>query len=753
MCRGTLKAAHPYGGSDMTQSPHSGIQGDRALQAGDEDRLGFRQIAARIATSLVDHASDGGLVVGINGAWGTGKSSLLFLIKDELVKLDAKQRPTVINFRPWLVGQRDTLLASLFSTLSTQINQIAANAGNATGVSVEKAKAAAEALRKFTAGLGRFGSFVEFAGDASGIAPVKWFGLGMKSAGTAAEKKAAERPLPELKDNLVRSLQELGHRFVVTIDDVDRLEPSEVIEVLRLVRSVADFPNVIYLLCYDSEILAHSIKKAAKVKSGQSYLEKIVQLTIMVPTPEAFELRQWFTDDLHAIATPKSEDELSRLRAVIDYEGGRLLRTPRAVVRALDSIRFFWPSLREAGGDLADLVWLQLIKDAKPALYRWIENYSAEATVLALGTGTITDGEKTQQLTKLLGSVDDGSFADSTYRFYFAEHLPGMEADIDENGTFELFQRDGEDVRAAAIRHRRLASPDHYRLYFALAAPAHTVTGFNADEIAAAAEASSAEIGRILVELHKQRIGTSAMGQADVLLERFKTAREGLSPNQSQHLLMAFSNVLDDAYRARPFDIVWMSSLWDRAERLVPMLFGKLSPEQRQATITTMFEQGHAISWLSKLFRRETFGHGRYGDRRRPEQDWVLSDAELDQVTAIMLQRYQTLTKDDLFALVDPLDVLFAWSQGCDADAPKKLIAGCISDDEGLIDTLEKLTTYVTSSDRGTYSVLKRNHLDSFLDFDKVRERTAALASGGEPLASRALALAAAFDSADPDKH
>jgi len=183
------------------------------------------------------------------------------------------------------------------------------------------------------------------------------------------------------------------------------------------------------------------------------------------------------------------------------------------------------------------------------------------------------------------------------------------------------------------------------------------------------------------------------------------------------------------------------------------MLFGKLSPEQRQATITTMFEQGHAISWLSKLFRRETFGHGRYGDRRRPEQDWVLSDAELDQVTAIMLQRYQTLTKDDLFALVDPLDVLFAWSQGCDADAPKKLIAGCISDDEGLIDTLEKLTTYVTSSDRGTYSVLKRNHLDSFLDFDKVRERTAALASGGEPLASRALALAAAFDSADPDKH
>ncbi len=735
----------------MTAPPSVGIKGDRALQSGDADRLGFRQIAARIATSLVDHASDGGLVIGVDGAWGTGKSSLLFLIEDELAKLDAKQRPTVINFRPWLVGQRDALLADLIGTLAAQINKVAADAGNATGVSIEKAKAAAEALRKFTEGLGRVGSLVEFAGEASGIAPVKWLGLGIKSAGSAAEKKAAARPLPELKDNLVRSLKDLGHRFIVTIDDVDRLEPSEVIEVLRLVRSVADFPNVIYLLCYDSDILAHSIKKAAQVKNGKAYLEKIVQLTIMVPTPEAFELRQWFTDDLHTIATPNSDDELSRLRSVIDYEGGRLLKTPRAVVRALDSIRFFWPPLREAGGDLADLVWLQLIKDGNPALYRWIESYSAEATVLALGTGAIGDNEKAQKLVELLETADGRFFADSMYRFYFAEHLPGMEADLAEGSTFDLFQRDGDNDRAAAIRDRRLASPDHYRLYFALAAPAHTVTGFSADEIGVAAEAGGAQIGEILVALHKQRIGTSAMGKADVLLERFITANEGLSPNQCEHLLQAFSSVMDEAYRARPFDIVWMSSLWDRADRLVPILLGKLNAEQRAATINVMFEQGAAISWLSKLFRRETFAHGRFGDRRRPQQDWILSDPELDQVAAMMIQRYQALTPDDIFGLVNPLDVLFAWSQGGDEDGPKALIAACIATDEGLVATLEKLTTIVSSSDRGTYSVLKRNNLDSFLDFDNARQRVAAMATGAGPLGPRAQALGAAFDSADRD--
>jgi hypothetical protein len=104
----------------------------------------------------------------------------------------------------------------------------------------------------------------------------------------------------------VRSLRDLGHRFVITIDDVDRLEPAEVIEILRLVRSVVDLPNVIYLLCYDSGTLAHSIETAVGVKSGHSYLEKIVQLTVMVPRPEPFQLRQWFSDELHLKASARA---------------------------------------------------------------------------------------------------------------------------------------------------------------------------------------------------------------------------------------------------------------------------------------------------------------------------------------------------------------------------------------------------------------------------------------------------------------
>jgi len=261
---------------------------------------------------------------------------------------------------------------------------------------------------------------------------------------------------------------------------------------MRLVRSVIDLPNVIYLLCYDSDTLAHSIEQAASIKSGHVYLEKIVQLTVMVPKPEPLQLRQWFAEELHLIASAKDEDELSRLKLVIDYEGGRQLRTPRSVVRALDAIRFFWPPLREAKADLADLVWLQLIKDGNPALYRWIEEYCGTAAALSLGTARVEDAEKARELTTLLVTVADGHFDELMYRHIFAEQLPGVELDYSQNANkFKIFDHVSDRDRDEAIRKRRLASPDHYRLYFALAGPSHALTQDNFTSMWAAAEAGA----------------------------------------------------------------------------------------------------------------------------------------------------------------------------------------------------------------------------------------------------------------------
>jgi predicted KAP-like P-loop ATPase len=49
--------------------------------------------------------------------------------------------------------------------------------------------------------------------------------------------------------------------FIILLDDLDRLEPAQAVEVVRLVKSVADFPRFRYILCYDKSVLLWPSKK------------------------------------------------------------------------------------------------------------------------------------------------------------------------------------------------------------------------------------------------------------------------------------------------------------------------------------------------------------------------------------------------------------------------------------------------------------------------------------------------------------
>lgn len=729
----------------MTEQETFSIKGDRVLAHGDEDKLGFRDISKRIVTSLVDRASQDGLVVGIEGAWGSGKSSLLFLIGDELENSQKEERHSVINFRPWLIGNRDALITSLFGELSSRLDEAASSAGDSSRTYKSRAKDASQALRRFMSALSTTGATIEVMGDASGWAPIKWLGKGVRAIGEMTKGKSVPPQLSELKDKLVRALRDLNHRFIVTIDDVDRLEPAEVIEVLRLVRSVVDLPNVIYLLCYDSEILAESIERSVGVKSGKEYLEKIVQLTIMVPKPEPLQLRQWFYEELLKIVSVQSEGELTRLKLVIDYEGGQQLRTPRSVIRCLDAIRFFWPALRDADIDLADLVWLQLIKNGNPMLYRWIEKYCATAAAIAVGAARIEKSENERELTALFETVPQDHFNDLTYRHYFAEQLPGFTVDFSDDGDrFSIFEEDTDAKRDGAIRNRRLSSPDHYRLYFALAGPSHALTYAEYSSMWTSAEEGSEETCMALLDLHSQT-QTSSLTKADLFLERVKGGvYETLSARQCENFLIAFSNVMDEAYRLHSFDDFWPISLWDRAAELIPLLISGVSGGRRDRVVLTMFRKGEAIGWLTTLFRKETFAHGRFGERRRPDNEWLFTDVELDRIEETLLDRYRAMSAHDIFACPEPVNLLFAWKQGGDEHGPGTFIESHAQSDVGFLETLENLMSTMSSSDRGRFKVLKKDIISEFMNVEETSTRLRELADDPD-IGQRACRLEEAF--------
>jgi hypothetical protein len=720
--------------------------GDRPLGNDGSDRLGFEPLANRIATSLMDTASSGGLVVGIEGQWGSGKTSLIDLALRQLSAMDLQSKPVTRKFSPWLIGDRDALLSALFKELADAADSIALESGDAGPSTKSKAKEVAEKLKNFGSKLEGLGNAVALAGVA--VPGLDTIGNGISAIAKLAKDTKTEQPLADTKDDLVKSLTELNRRIIVTIDDVDRLDPSEALEILRLVRSVGDFPNVIYLLSYDRAVLANSIREAARVQDGRAFLEKIVQASVRVPVPEEFRLRNWFEEELRTFATPKNDEEASRLTSVIMTDGDLWLKTPRAVVRLLDELRFYWPAIHLEGGDLADLVWLLLIKSGCPDLYEWVEKYCSIMSVMSLGIGRATDLEKARFLSDFVKISEARGLDDLHYRAHFAEHLLGVEPSYGKDEPLlAIFNAKGSNERDLAISKKRLKSPDHHRLYFALDLPSHSIRQADYDAFWAATDSVEPELERLLGLWADTQIA-GKFTKCELLLERIAAAPiEQFPVGRAERILLAFGNCMDGLFVKTQSEDAFSPNFWRKTESLFATLRDQIPEPQRDQFFNELFEKAPALGWLSYLFRHDIFGHGIFGNESTQESEWLFSKQLFATVSDVMLKRYRSSSLSQMLAIPKAGNVFHTWRQAGDPDGPIGLIAAAIVKDVVLIDVLEALASLIGTSD-GTYRVIRKTDIGDFVDFEVVQERVAKLAKTDGPNKKRAESLMAAFEAA-----
>ena len=87
----------------------------------------------------------------------------------------------------------------------------------------------------------------------------------------------------ELKNNeIIQDIKNIGKKIVVIIDDLDRLDSNEILTILKLVRNIANFPNMIFISAYDREYLTELLGKN-NIYKCDIYLDKIFQLEIHLP--------------------------------------------------------------------------------------------------------------------------------------------------------------------------------------------------------------------------------------------------------------------------------------------------------------------------------------------------------------------------------------------------------------------------------------------------------------------------------------
>jgi hypothetical protein len=313
---------------------------DAPIQSLTEDRLGRRPFAQALAAEVMAAPTAHGYVMGLTGAWGSGKTSILNMTVDAI-----GDTATAVHFNPWMFSGTEALVNSFFSEISKQLEK-------------KEAK-----LKTIAGKLATYGQVLSPFAALTGAGGVTQGALNILQA-LAAQPSAFEQ-----HRELRALLADVGKRLIVVIDDVDRLRPEEVLDIVRLVRLVGDFPNTLYLLAFDRARVEECLGEGDLAR-GRAYLEKIVQVTHDVPAARQPDVATMLTSGLATMTDdlPTGPIKAEDWQNIFTFVIRPLLVTPRHVQRLLGSLSM---TMRMIGDEVAfaDLVAIEAIRVLHPTLF------------------------------------------------------------------------------------------------------------------------------------------------------------------------------------------------------------------------------------------------------------------------------------------------------------------------------------------------------------------------------------------------
>jgi hypothetical protein len=274
--------------------------------------LGFPEYVGALADA-VRGGEPAQFTIGLYGAWGTGKSSLLNSLREQLTDGDDV---IPVWFDAWRYEGSETIVVPLLHAIYRTVEQ----AGNAPAAATVK-----RALEALVFSL----SF-----------KVMGFGVNAKAfkenwdAQLTPLDEAFARPFAEL-----RSIPEsLGRqRLAVLIDDLDRCSPEKVVSVLEAINLIMDVPGFVFVLALDYDVLVNAITVRYPHVSGHDFIQKIIQIPFRVPPLISDQpsfvrelVPQW--DAVESVLGPAAADLVNPIA------GLALDSNPRQVKRFINSL-------------------------------------------------------------------------------------------------------------------------------------------------------------------------------------------------------------------------------------------------------------------------------------------------------------------------------------------------------------------------------------------------------------------------------
>lgn len=339
------------------QTPQLYFIADEEIDDRKDDLLTNEVQAKSFAETVLASGFHPGLVFGVDGPWGVGKTSFINLV--ERYWKCAADKVLVCRFEPLRYASEPDLADRLIRDLSAVIQ--------------DKVFAP-----EFRPAASRYSRLIK------GKADVSFFGFKISV-------EPSQETIDELLDDIDEVLRRIDRRVIIVIDDLDRLDAKTINSVLFATRRTFKLSQATYVLCYDTEALTGNNEEGERARE---FLEKFVtvKLSLFVDSSSLskFLRRNWQDNNEQLNLVPS--DTMIKLGAILnelaDILDGNLasdymplvgnLRKLKRFVNAMLLMQIEKTDLGRTDFNKKDLINLILLQLNYPGLFRRIYTEETE---------------------------------------------------------------------------------------------------------------------------------------------------------------------------------------------------------------------------------------------------------------------------------------------------------------------------------------------------------------------------------------
>ncbi|MBI3231529.1 MAG: hypothetical protein HYZ51_00380 [Candidatus Doudnabacteria bacterium] len=654
---------------------------DYPIENEKQDQLKRFPLAAKVAEMVSTFSGKESFVIGVEGKWGSGKTSFINLVLGQLNRDDI----VYLTFNPWNFSDEASLLRDFFIKFSDAVEKI-------TGKKMGKR------MKEYAGKLSEMDLGISYEGFS--FNPLKL--LRFWSPDTSLET---------IRKELDGALAGIEKKIVVVIDDIDRLDRKETKLILKLVKLTADFPKTIFILAYDRARVEDRITEKENGLEGGEYLKKIIQVSFSLPLPDQQELWNLLFKDLdvslekvYGKAELSGKDE-TRWGELFRRGFNELFSTIRDIKRYISSLRLDWSIMGKSDVNKIDFLGIEAIRVFAPRFYDAIparKELFIETARSFLRGGYRNESEaataKRKQYEELLSSL-----------------IPDEATRRSVDGICkELFpQLDSHSTRSSEEWERDLliCSPERFNFYFQLGIPFGELSESQIDEVIGSLDSKETFKAFILKLKEEKRLR-----KVLTKLLRHRTDIDEAKTKVALSVFWELEKEINDG-REAVFDL---DDVDTQVLRLAYHLLKQVSATNRKALLLDLIRECkniytpvHLIAVLHQGIEKEL---------QRGESA-ILTDEELKELEQTLVKKIRVATangslKDEKNVLL----ILYRWREWESETVVTNYIRDLVSTRNGLLTFLKSSVTKVLST-AGNYNDLNPDSISGLYPIEEIRSQ------------------------------